>query len=119
MAHFAKITNGVVEQVIAIGNNDMLDENGVEQESIGLAFIASIGLEGEWIQTSFNKTFRKNYAYVGCTYDADADVFVAPQPYPSWTLDGNNDWQPPVIRPTDNLKYWWNEETLNWMPQSD
>lgn len=119
MAYFAKITNGVVEQVIAIGNSDMLDENGVEQESIGLAFIASIGLEGEWVQTSFNSTFRKKYANIGDTYDAGSDEFVASQPFTSWTLDGNNDWQPPVAHPTDNIKYWWNEETLNWVPQTE
>ena len=119
MAYFAKITNKVVEQVIAIGNSDMLDENGVEQESIGLAFIESIGLEGEWVQTSFNSTFRKKYASIGDTYDANSDEFVEPQPFSSWTLDENNDWQPPVIYPTDNLKYWWDEETLNWVPQTE
>lgn len=57
--------------------------------------------------------YRKQLANVGFTYDPDADVFVAPQPYPSWTLDGNHDWQPPVPKPEG---IWtWNETELNWV----
>lgn len=66
-------------------------------------------------RTSYNATngYRKQFAGVGYTYDADADVFVAPQPYPSWTLDENNDWQPPTPKPEGNC--YWQESTLEWI----
>jgi hypothetical protein len=70
--------------------------------------------DGVWKQTSFNNNFRKQYCGVGFTYSADADVFVTPQPFPSWTLDSNYDWQPPTPMPTDGETYYWNEEELAW-----
>jgi len=119
MAYFAKITNGIVESVIRVENSELLDQNNVEQESLGLAFIASLGLDGEWVQTSFNSTFRKKYANPEDTYDAINDVFISPKPFHSWVLDENFDWQAPVAHPTDNRKYWWDEATLNWVPQTE
>jgi hypothetical protein len=74
MAHFAKVENGVVREVIVIGNDD------APTESVGQAFIASLGLDGEWLQTSYNSNFRGTYAGIGYTYDAVNDVFVAPTP---------------------------------------
>lgn len=117
MAYFAKIVNGTVESIIKVENSILLDQNNVEQENLGLAFIASLGLVGTWVQTSFNNNFRKKYANPEDTYDAINDVFISPKPFPSWTLDVNFDWQAPVAHPTDNKKYWWNEETLNWVLQ--
>ena len=73
MAHFASIVNGVVAQVIVVSNDDAPDE------ATGLAFIASIGLAGEWKQTSYNANFRGKYAGIGDTYDAVNDVFVSPE----------------------------------------
>jgi len=73
MAHFAKIENGIVREVIVIGNDD------APTEAAGQAFIASIGLSGEWRQTSYNNNFRGKYAGIGDTYDAVNDVFVAPE----------------------------------------
>jgi hypothetical protein len=78
MAHFAKVENGVVREVLVIGNDDCLDVNGVESEAVGQAFIASIGLSGEWKQTSYNANFRGKYAGIGMSYDADLDEFVTP-----------------------------------------
>ena len=64
-------------------------------------------------RTSYNNNIRKQYAGIGFTYDPVADIFIAPQPYPSWSLDANHDWQPPTPMPTEG--FWsWNEETLSW-----
>ena len=118
MAYFAKIVNGTVESIIKVENSTLLDQNNVEQENLGLAFIASLGLEGTWVQTSFNSTFRKKYANPGDTYDAVNDVFITLPPYPSWTLDSNHDWQPPTPMPSDasmEKPYKWNEEELAWV----
>lgn len=73
MAHFARIENGIVREVIVVSNDDAPDE------ATGLAFIASIGLSGDFVQTSYNANFRGKYAGIGDTYDAVNDVFVAPQ----------------------------------------
>jgi len=78
MAHFAKIENGVVREVIVVGNGDCAGGDFPESEAAGQAFIASIGLSGEWKQTSYNNNFRGTYAGIGYTYDAVNDVFVAP-----------------------------------------
>lgn len=106
MAHFAEIDeNNIVQRVLVVDN---------EQEHRGQEFLADeLGLGGRWIQTSYNGNFRKQYAGVGYYYDETKDIFVSYQPYPSWTLDSNSDWQPPVARP-DELSYW-DEETLNWI----
>ena len=72
MAHFAKINNNIVVEVIVVSNND------APTEEVGQAFIASLGLDGEWLQTSYNGNFRGVYAGIGYTYDADLDEFVAP-----------------------------------------
>ena len=78
MAHFAKIQNGTVQQVIVVNNEDCAGGDFPESEAAGQAFIASIGLSGEWRQTSYNANFRSKYAGIGYTYDAVNDVFVAP-----------------------------------------
>jgi len=78
MAHFAKIENGIVREVIVVGNDDCVGGDFPESEAAGQAFIASIGLSGEWRQTSYNANFRSKYAGIGDVYDAVNDVFVAP-----------------------------------------
>jgi len=78
MAHFAKIENGIVREVIVVGNDNCAGGDFPESEAAGQAFIASIGLSGEWRQTSYNANFRGSYAGIGDTYDAVNDVFVAP-----------------------------------------
>lgn len=77
MAHFAKINeDGIVQQVIVVRNEDILDADGNESEAVGQAFIASIGLDGTWVQTSYNGSFRGRYAGVGMKYDSSLDLFT-------------------------------------------
>lgn len=115
MAHFAELdTNNVVLRVIVVSNDDCKDAEGNESEIVGAGFCQRL-LGGRWIQTSYNNNIRKQYAGIGFTYDADADEFVAPQPFPSWTLDANNDWQPPVPCPIGKDVYIWNEDDLVWV----
>jgi uncharacterized lipoprotein YehR (DUF1307 family) len=78
MAHFAKIENGVVAVVNVVNDVDCGGGNFPESEPIGQAFLASLGLDGEWKQTSYNGNFRGIYAGIGYTYNADTDVFVKP-----------------------------------------
>ena len=78
MAHFARIDDGIVREVIVIDNADCGGGDFPESEPIGQAFIASIGLAGEWLQTSYNGNFRGAYAGIGYTYDAELDEFIAP-----------------------------------------
>jgi hypothetical protein len=116
VAYFAEIDeNGTVLQVISVSNDDAPDPAPEQSEPLGQTFIASLGLSGEWRQTSYNGNFRKQYCGPGFRYDADADVFIAPQPFPSWNLDGNHDWQPPTPYPTDGKRYYWDEDTLSWV----
>jgi hypothetical protein len=115
MAHFAKINlDNIVEQVIVVNNSVLLDENEVESESKGIEFLNSIFGYANWMQTSYNGSFRKQYAGVGYTYDSTKDKFIVPKPFNSWALDSNDDWQPPTPMPIDENFYSWNEETLSW-----
>jgi hypothetical protein len=114
MAHFAKIENNIVANVIVV-SNDVVGEYP-QSDEIGQTFIASLNLDGNWLQTSYNHNFRKQYATIGGTYDSVKDEFVEPKPFSSWTLDSNNDWQPPVPKP-DGM-YYWNEESLSWIQVS-
>jgi hypothetical protein len=116
MAHFAQLDeNNVVTQVIVVHNNELMD-SGVESEAKGIAFCQSLfGADTVWKQTSYNGNFRKHYAGVGYTYNAVRDAFIPPQPYPSWTLDANAQWQPPVAIPTDGKMYSWDEATTSWV----
>ena len=87
MAHFAKVDNGIVSQVIVVSNDDCAGGDFPASEAAGQAFIASIGLAGEWKQTSYNNNFRGTYAGIGMTYDAVTDTFTPP-PTPE-VNDGN------------------------------
>lgn len=117
MAYFAEIDdNGLVRQIISISNADAPDPAPDNSEPSGQAFIVDrLGLTGTWRQTSFNGSFRKQYAGIGFRYDAESDVFIAPQPYPSWSLDANHDWQPPASYPGDGKTYAWDELILAWV----
>lgn len=123
MAHFAELDqNNVVLRVIVVSNKDTADANGVEKESIGIAFCERL-FGGTWKQTSYNANFRKNYAGIGFTYRADIDAFVSPgPPYPSWTLNLDTaKWEAPVPMPEDAgtgeppKMYSWDETTLSWV----
>lgn len=116
MAYFAQIDDdGTVLQVIAVSNTDAPDPAPVNSEPLGQRFIAdALRLSGTWMQTSWSGSIRKQFAGIGWRYDAHADVFVAPQPYPSWALDANHDWQPPTPMPTEG-DWYWDEDTLAWV----
>jgi len=112
MAHFAKVNNGVVEQVIV-----------AEPEFFDTFVDTSLG---EWIQTSYNThggvhamggtPLRKNYAGVGYTYDSQRDAFIPPKPFASWTLNEDTClWDAPVAMPTDGKNYKWDETTTTWI----
>ena len=110
MAHFAEIdASGTVLRVLVVSNED---------EARGAEFLANdLGLGGTWLQCSYNGTIRKQYPGIGYTYNPDADVFVAPQPFPSWTLDGSFDWQAPIQKP-DGICLW-DEQAGVWVPSSN
>jgi hypothetical protein len=114
MAHFAQVIDGIVQQVIVVADRDAPDPAPEHSEPLGQAFIRDVlKLDGEWMQTSYNNTFRAHYAGIGYTWDAEYEVFYAPQPYLSWTLDAQWNWQAPVPYPDDGM-YTWNEDTLEW-----
>jgi hypothetical protein len=79
MAHFAQVTDNVVQQVIVVNNTDCGGGDFPESEPVGQAFIASIGLDGEWLQTSYHANFRGSYAGIGMIYDEESDTFVVPE----------------------------------------
>ena len=127
MAHFARLnSDGIVIDVIVVGDKEMLDENGEESEAVGIAFLDTLFPDetDTWKQTSFNtyqnthregKTpLRKNYAAIGYSYDAEKDVFNPPKPFDSWTLnDETGDWEAPTWpRP---IGHDWDEENLQWV----
>ena len=116
MAHFAQLDeNDIVQQVIVVHNNELLDENGDEKEINGIRFCESL-FGGIWVQTSYNGSFRKNFAGFGFTYDTQRDAFISPKPYDSWLLNEDTcQWYSPVPMPTDGKLYTWDEETVNWV----
>ena len=112
MAHFAKVNNGVVVQVI-VAEPEFFD-----------TFVDSS--PGQWLQTSYNTyggvhanggtPLRKNYAGIGFTYNPVKDAFIPPQPYASWTLNETTClWEAPVAYPDDGLTYSWDEPTTSWV----
>ena len=118
MAHFAHLDSiNKVINVEVVNNEVITDENGIEQEQLGIDFLTQLHNSNGWYkQTSYNNNFRKNYAGVGMTYDKTRDAFIAPQPYPSWTLtESTCRWDAPVTMPDDGKAYTWDEDTTNWV----
>lgn len=116
MAHFAELgIDKIVQRVIVVNNSELLDDNGVEQESLGVAFCQEL-YGGTWVQTSYNENMRKNYASVGFTYDSSRDAFIPPKPYASWTLNETTcQWESPIAKPNDGNDYTWDEATTSWV----
>jgi hypothetical protein len=116
MAHFAQLNEeNLVTQVIVVANQDTADQDGVENEAIGIEFCTNL-LGGKWVQTSYNANIRKNYAGVGYKYDAALDAFIPPQPFASWTLNNETaQWEAPTPYPDDEKRYTWDEETTSWV----
>jgi len=101
MAHFAKLNNNIVTEVL------VAEQDFINSGTVGDSF--------RWVQTSYNSNFRKNYAGVGDTYDKTRDAFIPAKPYPSWTLiEDTCQWTAPVAYPDDSKEYKWNEATTNW-----
>jgi len=119
VAYFAKLNEeNIVTQVIVVANEDTVDQNGIEDEAIGVAFCTNL-FGGTWKQTSYSGNIRKNYAGIGFKYDANLDAFVPPQPYASWTLDETTaKWKAPVDYPVDGKSYDWNELIQSWQEVS-
>ena len=117
MAHFAQLDdNNVVTQVIVVHNNELMVD-GVEFEEKGIEFCQSLfGPNTYWKQTSYNNSFRKNYAGVGYTYDFQRNAFIAPRPYHSWILNEQAcQWQSPIPYPNDGKLYYWDESQQKWI----
>lgn len=107
MSHWAEIDENNIVIRVLVGDND--DPAGDE----GYSWLIQ-NLGGTWIQTSYNNRIRKQYAGIGFSYDPIGDVFIAPQPFPSWTLDKNHDWQPPKPMPAEGL-WIWDEDAQEWV----
>jgi hypothetical protein len=112
MAHFAKVSNGIVVQVI-VAEPEFFD-----------TFVDTSA--GQWIETSYNTyggvhslggtPLRKNYAGVGYSYDNQRDAFIPPKPYASWTLNEDTClWDAPVALPQDGKPYKWDDATTSWV----
>ena len=129
MAHFAEIdSNGKVLRVVVIDNNDVASSGGDystgAEEKVRTIVPFTTGVR--WVQTSYNNNARKQYAGIGYTFDSAKNKFIAPQPFPSWSLDANDDWQAPVAYPSvttygDNVRYFisWDEANLRWIGKDD
>jgi hypothetical protein len=102
MGYFAHINENSIVTTVIVATQEFIN-TGAE------------GDPANWIETFIDGSFRKQYAGIGYTYDAQADVFITPQPYPSWTLDSNYDWVAPVPYPNDGKQYIWDESTLSWV----
>ena len=113
MAHFAEIDdNNVVTRVVVVGNDiptaaGPLGDNDMHVD--GETWCVNFFKGGTWKQTSYNNNFRKQFAGKNCIYDSAKDKFLSPQPYASWALDENDDWQAPVTHPTDTI-----DKNLDW-----
>jgi hypothetical protein len=109
MAHYAFLdeNNIVTEVIVGIDETELIDN--LDTETWYSNFRGQVCK-----RTSYNNKIRKQYAGIGYKYDPNADVFIAPQPYPSWALDNNFDWQAPTPRPVEGIWYW-DEATLTWV----
>ena len=131
MAHFAELksevdptgftsdTHQVVQRVVVVGNDipaggGTLGDNDMHVD--GETWCSNFFKGGSWKQTSYNHNFRKQYCGKGYVYDSSKDKFLGAQPFASWVLDGNDDWQAPVTQPTDTTdkNISWDEDNIRW-----
>ena len=110
----------MVLQVYVVHNNELLDNNGIEQEQKGIDFLINwSGGYTLWKQTSYNGNFRKNYAGIGYTSDEQRDAFIPPKHFNSWVLNESScQWEAPVAMPNDGQMYYWDESIQNWALQN-
>jgi len=126
MAHFAELNeNNIVVAVYVIDNNDIIDQNGIENEEKGIELCKTLFGNKSYRQTSYNTIdnihlsgrdpFRKNYAGIGFTYDSVRDAFIPPQPHPTWIFNEETcGWDSPIPYPNDGKIYSWNEAEFRW-----
>ena len=127
MAHFAELDiNNKILRVVVACNQDITNNGGEQSEQAAEHFktVCKLSENGvKWVQTSYNNSFRKQYAGTGRFYDSIKNKFISDQPFPSWSLDVNDDWQAPVTYPSittygDNVKYIvikWDEVNTRWL----
>ena len=127
MAHFAELdSDNKVKRVVVVGNDIPTAEGPLGENDMhvdGETWCVNFFKGGTWKQTSYNHNFRKQSAGIGMTYDSAKDKFINAQPYASWSLDSNDDWQAPIAYPTilddgqDPIVWWyfinWNEDKYN------
>lgn len=107
MAHFARIENGIVTNVLVVDNTHEADGN---------AYLNSIGFEGTWVQTSYNANFGKKFAGIGDTYNEKTGEFKPAKPFSSWKFNTTDwTWEAPVAHPNDGEHWMWNEESKAWV----
>ena len=131
MAHFAELksmtdptgftsdTHQVVQRVVVVGNDIAAGGGTLENNDMhvdGETWCSNFFKGGSWKQTSYNNNFRKQYCGIGFVYDSTKDKFLSPQPWASWSLNSDDDWQAPVTYPTDTTdkKISWDEPNLRW-----
>jgi hypothetical protein len=110
MAHYAFLDNNNIVSHVIPGVDEWETIEGLHPEEWYAQFVGQ-----PCKRTSYNGNIRAHYAGIGYTYDPNNDVFYPPQPFPSWTLDGNWQWQPPTPYPDDDNTYVWNENTQTWV----
>ena len=120
MAHFAELDETNTVLTVVVVGNEFTTIDGVEDEQRGIDFLNDLLPEsGTWVQTSYNRNFRFDYAAIRGTYDPVLDIFIQPKPYPSWVLDDTGHWwQPPVAYPGtigEPPFSWWDEENTTWV----
>lgn len=120
MAHFAELNSeNIVQRVVVVNNDVIIDENGDEQESLGVEFLQELYGESTWKQCSYNGNSRGRYPLPGTEYIPDIDVFAQSPPYPSWVLNRSTGLcEAPVAKPDyDETTHFicWDEENLEWI----
>ena len=113
MAHYAYLDENNIVIAVTVGKDETELIDGLDTESY-----YALGTPYTVKRTSYNGNIRKQYAGIGYTYDAVNDVFIAPQPYPSWSLDNDFNWQPPTPMPTEGMWYW-SEPKQAWIDANE
>ena len=126
MGHFAELNeDNVVLRVVKACNEDIANNGGEQSEEAAEHFktICPLSNNGvKWVQTSYNRNFRKNFAGPGMIYDENKNKFISKQSYPSWSLDSNDDWKAPYDFPSNMLvngvelifNINWDESLVQW-----